>query len=76
MDEESHWQDDALCAQVGPELFFPETGESAAPARSICRACPVAVECLEYAQVHAKKYGIYAGMGPKQRKRLRRKKAA
>lgn len=37
----------AVCAQVDPELFFPEKGESPDPARWICRGCPVQELCLD-----------------------------
>ena len=31
----------ALCAQVDPELFFPEKGEPTRDAKAVCAACPV-----------------------------------
>jgi hypothetical protein len=43
------WRDWALCAEVDPELFFPETGELADPAKRVCQACEVRAECLRYA---------------------------
>ena len=36
----------ALCAEVDPELFFPEKGSSPAAAKAICAACSVAELCL------------------------------
>ena len=36
----------ALCAEVDPELFFPEKGGTAAPAKAVCAACPVTALCL------------------------------
>ena len=36
----------ALCAQVDPELFFPEKGGTSAPAKAVCAACPVTALCL------------------------------
>lgn len=36
----------ALCAQVDPELFFPEKGQPSAPAKAVCTRCPVAALCL------------------------------
>ena len=36
----------ALCAQVDPELFFPEKGQPSAPAKAVCAACPVTALCL------------------------------
>jgi Transcription factor WhiB len=31
------------------EVFFPDRGESAGPARQVCAACPVRQPCLDYA---------------------------
>lgn len=43
------WMDDALCAEVGTEIFFPDRGGSPARALEVCRGCDVRQECLEYA---------------------------
>lgn len=44
---ETVW-DSALCAQVDPELFFPDRGQAAQSraARAICRRCDVRALCL------------------------------
>ena len=36
----------ALCAQVDPELFFPEKGGSPAAAKAVCAECLVTALCL------------------------------
>jgi WhiB family redox-sensing transcriptional regulator len=36
-----------VCAQVDPELFFPELGQPATAALAICASCPVRVTCLD-----------------------------
>lgn len=36
----------ALCAQVDPDLFFPEKGQPSAPAKAVCAECPVTALCL------------------------------
>jgi WhiB family redox-sensing transcriptional regulator len=36
----------ALCAQVDPDLFFPEKGQPSAPAKAVCARCPVTALCL------------------------------
>ncbi|MYX14448.1 hypothetical protein GTY67_13680 [Streptomyces sp. SID8374] len=43
------WREDALCRQTDPELFMPDVGGTAAPAKRICLACPVRRPCLDYA---------------------------
>ncbi len=72
------WQEQALCAQVGGEAFFPEQGNPAGPAKRICARCPVQVECLEYALDNNEPYGVWGGMTPEERKRAaaQRRKAA
>ena len=67
------WQDDALCAEVGPDLFFPDDGASARPAKSICADCPVAAQCLELGMTVSD--GIFGGLTPKERRDLRRRTA-
>lgn len=46
------WTKDALCAQVGVEVFFSDhrrEDDALAQAKRICRACPVQDQCLEWA---------------------------
>lgn len=65
--------DRALCAQTDPELFFPERpGVSPRLAKQICAGCPVRVECLEYALRNGERFGVWGGLSPKERARLRR----
>jgi WhiB family redox-sensing transcriptional regulator len=62
------WRDDALCQQVDPELFYPEKGGTAEPAKSICRSCDVRPECLEYALSLGEAFGVWGGMSEKDRR--------
>lgn len=66
------WRDDALCAEVPGDLWFPEKGEPAWIAKRICGMCPVSEECLEYALRANERYGIYGGLSPKERQELKR----
>jgi WhiB family redox-sensing transcriptional regulator len=66
------WQDAALCAQVGDDIFFPEKGGSTRDPKRVCRACPVRAECLEYALEHDERFGIWGGMSERERRRLKR----
>nr|WP_141681715.1 WhiB family transcriptional regulator [Mycobacterium malmoense] len=74
--EQESWRDDALCAQVGGDIFYVDKGESTAPAKAVCSMCPVRVECLEWAIDHDDRWGIYGGLSPRERARIRRKRAA
>ena len=64
------WRWLALCAQVGGDLFFPEKGESARPAKAICARCTVRRPCLEFALEHEIRHGIWGGLSDHQRRRL------
>src|SRR5690606_24420303 len=61
------WTEDALCAQVDPELFFPEKGASTTGAKSVCAACPIAAECLAYALDNGEEYGVWGGKSARER---------
>lgn len=64
------WMADAACAQVDPELWFPEKGGSSAAAKRICQSCPVLQQCLGYAVEHFE-LGVWGGTSDKQRKAMR-----
>ena len=61
----------ALCAQVDPELFFPVLGQSSAPAKAICAACPVTALCLStFGQLVTD--GVVGGLSADERRLQRR----
>ncbi|MFJ1647936.1 WhiB family transcriptional regulator [Streptomyces sp. NPDC088258] len=64
------WRADALCAETDPELFHPEPGQSAAEAKRICMACPVRRECRDHALATAQWWGVWGGLGQRERRRL------
>lgn len=79
------WTRDALCAQVDPELFFPDKGGSTRQAKAVCRRCPVRAECLDYALAYesgehgtrtSHHFGIYGGLSERERRRLRKERTA
>lgn len=70
------WMRDALCAQVGGDVFFPEPGDMTwRAARATCEACPAFSSCLDWIMTselglsYHGRYGITAGMSPLQRVR-------
>ena len=67
------WQEEALCAQVDPELFFADKGDWSKTVRAkiVCRKCPVREACLAYALEHNMNHGVWGGTTSEQRKRLR-----
>lgn len=71
---EDDWRDSALCAQTGPEAFFPEKGESPRLAKRVCAACPVRAECLEYALEANERFGVWGMKTPRERLRILRQR--
>lgn len=67
------WQERALCAQAGPEFFFPAPGSSTREAKQLCGACEGRVACLEYALANDERFGVWGGLSEKEREGLRRK---
>jgi WhiB family redox-sensing transcriptional regulator len=72
---ERAWQLQANCMGVDPDLFFPERGASTREAKEVCRGCVVRDACLEYALVHAEKFGIWGGLSERERRRIRRRRS-
>lgn len=71
-DTDNTWRDQALCAQVGGDLFFPGWHDSTTPVKRICAECPVAAQCLTYALNNEPDFGIFAGLTARERRQLKR----
>jgi WhiB family redox-sensing transcriptional regulator len=67
------WRLEAVCAEVDPELFFPERGDRALAAKRICAGCPVRVECLSFALAINEPRGVWGGIAAGERRLLRRR---
>jgi hypothetical protein len=67
-----NWREDAYCARVDPDLWFPEKGGgnwNARAAVAICRdKCLVREECLTYALRMDETDGIFGGFPPRARR--------
>lgn len=64
------WHALAECAGVDPDLFHPTNGDYRQAAR-VCETCPVKAECLQWALDHDEPHGMWGGLGPRARQRLR-----
>lgn len=67
----------AACRDADPEIFFPISATGAAAgqvqqAQAICARCPVAAECLDWAQRMGLGDGVWGGTTPEERRALRR----
>jgi WhiB family redox-sensing transcriptional regulator len=67
----ARWRKLAACRGTDLEVFFPERGESAEPARQVCAACPVRQPCLDYAITNRITHGIWGGLTERERRTLR-----
>jgi WhiB family redox-sensing transcriptional regulator len=82
------WQDEAACRGDEVLLFFGPDGERQPEreirerkAKAVCAACPVRIQCLDYAVSRPEKYGVWGGMNEderasERRRRMRRANAA
>lgn len=70
------WTNDALCAEVGGDDWFPEKGGPTHAAKNICKRCDVQSECLGWALEHGERFGIWGGLSADERRRLARRLAA
>lgn len=67
------WMADARCAQVDPELWFPEAGQNYREAKQVCARCPVQRQCndqaqrLEQGSAHNRRHGTWGGAEPRTR---------
>lgn len=71
------WRHNAACLGENTELFFPvgTTGpaiDQIERAKGMCRRCPVAVPCLEWALATGQDAGIWGGLSEDERRTLRR----
>lgn len=68
---DQQWREEALRAQIDPEIFFPEPGQSPNAAKEVCAGCPVRTECLHDALTHRDiAFGVRGGLTPTQRREL------
>lgn len=66
--------EEALCAQIDPELFFPDSEtqySNRTRAKEICAVCPLTYACLKTAVDNKEQYGIWGGATSQQRKLLK-----
>lgn len=71
-DTDESWREDALCAQTDPEMFFPEQGDGNAGAKRVCGRCDVVSQCLAYALAGDERFGVWGGMTPGERNRVKK----
>lgn len=73
----AEWRSRAICRDSNPELFFPvgTTGmalDQIGAAKSVCDACPVHGDCLEFAMETNQESGVWGGLTEEERRQVRR----
>ena len=71
------WRHRAACRDEDPELFFPiGTSEDAlsqvAEAKTVCHACAVRTDCLEWSLATFQDAGVWGGLDEEERRVIRR----
>lgn len=70
-----HWAAQAACAGKTTAVWFSEDPDGAySHARTICAACPVQPDCLEWALASRVDHGLWGGLNPDERRRIRRRR--
>jgi WhiB family transcriptional regulator, redox-sensing transcriptional regulator len=64
------WMAEGLCRDLDPDVFFPSTGAGVVTAQKICRRCPVAEQCLDYALAQRIEFGVWGGISERGRRRI------
>ena len=71
--EQPVWMKDAACKGQPVGVFFPLKAHSPPPTtRELCAGCPVGDQCLVYAVTVNEQHGVWGGLLPKERRRVRR----
>lgn len=70
----SDFRDSSLCAEIDPELFYPERGGSVRDAIAVCLACDVRADCLAWALENDERWGVWGGVSEQGRKKMRRER--
>lgn len=62
------WQRSAGCLGMDGEMWFP-SDRTCVEAKRICNMCSVRKECLEYSLLTEQEWGLWGGIGQRQRRR-------
>jgi WhiB family transcriptional regulator, redox-sensing transcriptional regulator len=65
----SEWSADARCTQQDSEALFAR-GAAQNLAKSVCRGCPVQIQCLADALDNHVEFGVWGGLTERERRAL------
>jgi len=66
------WMDRAPCKGQLDVMFDGDKADGTDEAKAICAACPYAEPCLRFAVEHGMIFGVWGGVGPATRRKMRR----
>lgn len=71
------WVEQAACQGHDTAMWFRDQHDESSyrDARAVCAGCPVRLQCLAWALNAGEPHGVWGGLSPKERGRLRRKAA-
>lgn len=76
-DAQWFWQEHAACREADPLLFFHPQNERGSSrvrrdraAKTVCAACPVRLECADYAVRAREPYGVWGGLSEEDREAI------
>jgi WhiB family transcriptional regulator, redox-sensing transcriptional regulator len=77
----TEWRSLGACLTADPDLFFPISSvgpgkAQTAQAKVICGTCRVQQQCLSFALETDQVHGVWGGVGPEERRALRRRPRA
>jgi WhiB family redox-sensing transcriptional regulator len=64
------------CWGVDPEVMFPDREDHVAlrAAKQVCATCPLRLECLDYALDRRIEFGVWGGLGERDREASRKRR--
>ena len=65
----SDWPALGRCAGTDPDALFVQ-GKAQRAAKVVCKGCPVAERCLEYALAERIDHGVWGGCSERERRRI------
>ncbi len=68
------WRELGACRGLEPGIFYPDDGDEALEAKSVCAECSVRVACLEFALQSREKSGVWGGATERERRRMIRQR--
>lgn len=76
MGTKNAWMEFAACKGLVTDLWFPEPLQSASYARAVCSGCTVRTQCLLYSLDEGITFGVWGGVGERERRSHRRMRRA